>query len=110
MPERIERSYHRIHYPIAARPRLWSGRSAFEVLDCCEGGLRYRLGGEDRPAVGETMSGLLRFHRGVELEIEGEVVRVQSGSVALRLTAGRIPFSIILAEQKELVRRYPLVD
>jgi hypothetical protein len=56
------------------------------------------------------VNGLLRFHRGVELEIKGEVVRVQSGSVALRLTACRIPSSIILAEQKEPVRRNPMVD
>jgi len=81
------------------------------VLDCGEGGLRYRLNESDtRPAVGSKVNGLLRFHRGTELEIEGEIVRVQSSSVALNLTTTRIPFSVILAEQKELLRRYPLID
>ncbi|MGD8276698.1 MAG: PilZ domain-containing protein [Gemmatimonadota bacterium] len=111
MPYRIERAFYRIHYPITERPRFWSGTCVYEVLDCCEGGLRYRLSGsEARPAVGATVNGLLRFHRGTELDIEGEVVRVQNGSVALNLTTNRIPFSVILAEQKELLRRYPMID
>ncbi len=111
MPFRIERAFYRIHYPIAERPRFWSGTYAYEVLDCCEGGLRYRLNESDpRPAVGSSVRGLLRFHRGTELEIEGDVVRVQNGSVALNLTVNRIPFSVILTEQKELLRRYPMID
>jgi len=111
MADRVERAFYRIHYPIVERPRFWAGTCAYEVLDCCEGGLRYRLGESDaRPEVGSMVRGLLRFHSGTEFDVEGEVVRVQSGSVALDLVTDRIPFSVILAEQKALLRRYPIID
>ena len=38
--------------------------------------------------------------------VEGEVVRIQNGEVAVNLTSQRIPFSVILSEQRALLRHY----
>ena len=56
---------------------------------------------------GETVSGTLEFPEDDPLEIEGTVVRLQGGEVAVKCTARPIPLRLVLREQRRLRRRFP---
>jgi PilZ domain len=101
-----ERAYYRIVYPLRDRPRLELGGRQHEVVDCSEGGLRFQLTSGAPPELGAPVRAVVRFHEGQEVAVEGAVVRVQGGHVALRLARG-IPLAVILAEQRYLRAHYP---
>lgn len=98
------REYYRIPFPEAERPRMVVGTSISEVIECSERGLSFQPAME--PAgVGEVLEGRLRFPRGVELPIRGEVVRIGDDRISLALKGTGIPFAIIFQEQLHLRRR-----
>ena len=101
-----QRSLYRIPYPVQERPTFEAGGSAYQVLDCSERGIRYALNGR-APGLRAVVTGTLRFRRGQAVEIEGEVVRIQDGCVALHLYPPGIPLRIIFQEQLHLRRYYP---
>ncbi|MCI0434065.1 MAG: PilZ domain-containing protein [Gemmatimonadetes bacterium] len=104
----MTRSSYRIQYPVADRPRLLIDGTGHEVLDCSESGLRYRLE-KGRPArYGQDVLGVVQFRRGVEIAVEGRIVRIEGDVAAIHFTAFGIPFGVILAEQRDLLRRYPM--
>lgn len=97
------REYYRIPFPESQRPRMIVGLSISQVIDCSERGLSYEPAAE--PAdVGDVVEGRIRFPRGVELPIRGEVVRVGADRVSLALKGTGIPFAIIFQEQLHLRR------
>jgi hypothetical protein len=98
------RDFYRIPYPPDDRPRFVLGDSISEVLDCSERGLRFRSSSPDIPALGSYVIGRLRFQRGEELHLSGEVVRVENAEVAISLVESGIPFGTILQEQFYLRR------
>lgn len=103
------RAHYRIRYPLEVRPVLRvepSGRT-FPVVDCSEHGIRYSSPGL-APGIGDEVQGTIRFHGGEEVEIDGNVVRVHGGEVALHLTRMPIPWRLMFSEQKFLLQRYPL--
>jgi hypothetical protein len=106
MPTSPERAHYRIIYPLGDRPRLELGGRQHDVVDCSEGGLRFQMTSGAPPELGESVRAVVRFHEGREVEVEGPVVRVQGGHVALRLARG-IPLAVILAEQRYLRAHYP---
>lgn len=104
----IERSYYRIRYPRRERPWLVVDESNFEVLDCSETGLRIQYLGDAPPEPGDTITGTIRFPREQEeVQVEGTVVWVREGEVALHLPNTRIPLATIFREQRYLRAHYP---
>ncbi|MFO7262315.1 MAG: PilZ domain-containing protein [bacterium] len=106
--QRREREYYRIQYPVRERPRFLVDGKEYEVLNCSEMGVCYVVPGEVPIVPGDVVHGKIRFSRGDEVEIEGVVVRVQDGTVALHLAAMPIPFVVILNEQQYLRQKYPM--
>jgi hypothetical protein len=105
MPHSYERSYFRIPYSSFEGPRLVIDCAVLQVVDCSERGLRYLASPHDVPARGTRLRGRLRFPRGVEVEVDGVVVRVKGREVAVRLAEPGVPFRVILQEQIYLRRR-----
>lgn len=97
------REYYRIPFPEADRPRVVVGTSISEVIECSERGLSYHPAAEPGD-LGEVLEGRIRFPRGVELPICGEVVRVTGDRVSLSLKGTGIPFAVIFQEQLNLRR------
>jgi hypothetical protein len=102
----FEREHYRIEYPILERPTFVVGTLVHQVVDCSESGIRYRLISEP-PEAGTLVAGRLRFRRGSELMVEGEVLRIQDACAALRLKEPGIPLRIMLDEQRFLRKQYP---
>lgn len=105
-----DRAYYRLRYPSAARPEFRTGRDdgALAVVDCSEGGFRFRTpAGARTPALGEPAAGEIRFRSGHSARVAGVVVRVQDEEVAVQLTGQGIPFGIVLQEQLFVRRRFP---
>jgi hypothetical protein len=96
-----QRKVFRIQYPESDRPRLSTASASYEIIDCSESGLRYRLGGAPAPAVSKTVQGTVHFGCGDSAELSGFVLRVQDDLVAVRL-AKSIPAGIMLREQRWL--------
>lgn len=107
-----ERAHYRVAYPQAARPAFIpaGGDRAFPVVDCCETGIRFAPDHVDpeQASPGVGVSGCLRFRDGETLPVEGVVVRIQDGEVAVHLRDTRIPLKRIISEQVFLRSRYPL--
>jgi hypothetical protein len=96
------RAVYRVVYPVRERPTFSVGTDSFSVIDCSELGLRYQVPEFHRPAVGSTVGGRVRFRRGVEVQVSGEVVRVQDGTVALWFRSGAIPLAEMVAERERV--------
>lgn len=98
------REYYRIPFPETDRPRMVVGTSISEVIECSERGLSFQPAAECGD-VGDVVEGRIRFPRGVELSIRGDVVRVGDDRVSLALRGTGIPFAVIFQEQLHLRRR-----
>ena len=61
---------------------------------------------EAPPAIGEVVQGVVRFRGNEHVEIEGTVQRMDRRGVAVLLTETKIPFKIIVSEQKYLRAHY----
>ena len=113
-PWKFERSHYRIEYPVPARPRLHlTGNFApglvVDVVDCSERGLRFALPvAFDLPEPGTSVGGRVAFRSGVEVEVEGAVVRLQEGEVAIRFGERAIPLGVVHGEQRWLRAHYPM--
>ena len=90
-------------YPFSERPSLEVGRTAFEVVECSEGGLRYTVGERLAPSVGSFVAGRLVFRSGESVDVIGDVMRIQDGLVALTLQPPGIPFAVVMREQRYLL-------
>lgn len=96
------RAHERVQYASAERPRLAVGTSTYEVLDCSERGLLVERSGGALSEAGNDFQGVIRFPTGVEVSVEGVVVRAQEDAIALQFTGLWIPRDVILAEQRRL--------
>ncbi len=96
------RALYRVVYPIAERPTLELGRAVFEVVDCSELGVRYRVPGFGAPRIGDVVDGMLWFRRGAQIGIQGTVIRTGGSLVAVSLTQPGTTFYQILCEQRYL--------
>ena len=96
------REFYRIEYPAAEQPVLELDGARFPVRDCSERGVRFERPDADAIATGERIRGTVRFRRGDAAPVEGVVVRVDQGGVAMKLHEPGIPFALILQEQRRL--------
>lgn len=96
------RALYRVTYPLGDRPAFDMGRFVHEIVDCSEQGLRYDVRDLRLPEVGAQLGGVIKFRRGGQVEVTGEVIRADAGLVVLVLDAPGIRFSDILLEQRYL--------
>jgi PilZ domain-containing protein len=97
IPER--RDQFRIRYRALGRPLYDTGEGQFPVLDLGRFGMCIRHADPERPSVGDTMTGVMRFSKGEPLGLTGTVVRVESTMIALRLEKPGVSLSGLMQEQ-----------
>jgi hypothetical protein len=108
MTHPVERSYYRIVFPLTEQPVLILEGQQYAVVDCSEHGLRFVRTLALPLEVGKVVRGVVRFRRGAEVDVEGEVVRLQGEHAALNLNVTPIPMATIFDEQRYLRTRYPM--
>ena len=101
------REFYRLQYPPQAAPRFVCAGVAHRVVDIGEGGFRYAPATQPVPLAGETISGVLEFPEDDPLEVQGTVVRLQGGEVAVKCAPRPIPLALVLSEQRRMRRRFP---
>lgn len=104
----MERAFYRIVFPTRERPVLILEGREHRVVDCSEHGLRFVRQSWPQLELGTNVHGVLRFHRGDEVEVEGVVVRLQDEHAALHLNVRPIPMGRIFEEQRYLRMLYPM--
>lgn len=107
MPHDHDRAFYRLAYPAQVAPKFRQGTLAHRIVDIGEGGFRYAPTDGPWPAVGDSVAGVIEFTSSAPLEVEGVVVRIQAGEIAVHCTPRPIPLAIVLREQQELRRRFP---
>lgn len=100
-----QRQYYRIKYPESDRPRLRTATGEYEIFDCSEAGVCYRVSSGPLPELGSSVSGRIRFAVGETADITGTVLRLDGELVAIKLTT-QIPFWLVLEEQRRLRDRF----
>ena len=98
------RAVERLEYPPDLRPVLVAEGQAFKVADCAERGLRYVAPEGEIPAIGTEISGRVHFASGAEGEVEGAVVRIDGGMVAVQFTGLWLSPELI-DDERRLLRR-----
>ena len=102
-----DREFYRLEYPPAGAPIFVDSGVSRRVVDIGEGGFRYAHDHIEQIQAGQTVKGVIEFPEGDSLDVQGTVVRLQGGEVAVRCAARVIPLSIVLSEQRRLRRRFP---
>ncbi len=102
------RAFFRLPYPHAERPSLLADDAVYPVSEISEGGLRVvALDQGDVLARQQDVQGTLRLAGG-DVQLHGRVLRQQGEEVVLVLTEG-IPLSLMVSEQRRLIRKFPLL-
>ncbi len=96
------RAHERVQYAETERPRLTVGDASYEVLDCSERGLLIVRSGGRLAEAGLDVHGKIRFPTGVEVTVEGVIVRAQEDAIAIQFTGLWLPRDVILAELRRL--------
>jgi hypothetical protein len=96
------RAHERVQYGAGERPRFTVGSASYEVLDCSERGLLVLRSDDALAETGLDVQGKIRFPTGMEVTVEGVVVRAQADAVAIQFTGLWIPRDAILAELRRL--------
>ena len=96
------RAHERVQYAATERPTLTVAGGDYEVLDCSERGLLVARAGDALVEPGLDLQGKIRFPTGVEVTVEGVVLRAQADAIAIQFTGLWIPRDVILAEQRRL--------
>jgi len=92
------RQHYRIRYNATEGPRFVFGNSISEVIECSEGGLRFRTVGVP-PERGTPVAGRVSLRCGKDVVVSGRVVWSDETFVALHLDTTPIPFLDIMREQ-----------
>lgn len=104
------RSAYRLRYPDRAMPAFEAEHAVLRVLDVSERGLRYECpAGEAAPETGQVIAGVLRMHQARTVDVQAVVERVHGRTVSCRLASPGISLNVMFAEQRWLLRRYPLL-
>ncbi len=100
------RAHFRLRYPMPARPVLRAGNEIYYVNEISEGGMRLVLHSDNpQSAAPEQLSGELTL-AGERLSIDAQLLRREGREVIMRLAKG-IPLSLVLSEQRRLLKAYP---
>ncbi|MGQ0647938.1 MAG: PilZ domain-containing protein [Gemmatimonadaceae bacterium] len=104
----FDRRSYRLPYPPTARAKFSVDGKELALVDCSERGLRYLGDVKDPPEIGTRIAGTVKLlSGGPAIHVEGSVVRIQSGEVAVELDAPGIGVQALFSEQRYLARRFP---
>jgi hypothetical protein len=98
------RAVARLEYPLGLRPVLIVSGVVHQVVDCSERGLRFVAPADGAPDIATEIAGRVRFASGAEAQIEGAVVRVSEGMVAVQFTGIWLSPELI-DDERRLLRR-----
>lgn len=104
-----QRRFYRLRYPYGAEPQLRLSHDSYPVRELCEEGFRIGDRGVMDLAVGDVVSGELRFDDGESIRVAGIVQRHAEGEAVVTLTWG-IPMQRVIAEQRRFIRRRTSVE
>jgi hypothetical protein len=96
------RAHERVIYPRGQRPLLIIGSGSYDICDCSERGLRVARDGAGPLETSVDIQGRVRFPTGIEVTIEGVVLRVQQETIAIQFTGLWIPRDVILGELRRM--------
>jgi len=102
-PAKERRHTFRLRYPAAERPKLIiEGENVHKVIDISERGIRIYY---DASVVVNPVRATITFREREPIVVEGNVVWIKEGEIALYLSRG-IPVGVIETEQHYLEERY----
>ncbi|MDB1122939.1 PilZ domain-containing protein [Vibrio algarum] len=104
--EAQRREYFRLRYPKSERPRAKILDRDFRICEISEQGTRILFTNSHPVSRGVTIKGTIRFHDGVEIPIEGRVLRLDDNELVAKLTKGP-DLKRMTAEQIYLRKKYP---
>ncbi|MCH1571767.1 MAG: PilZ domain-containing protein [Longimicrobiales bacterium] len=102
------RAHFRVRFPPSRGPVFHADGLRVLVLDCSSLGMRVLLA-DEMPVLGlgDRVAGRLDFGEGQSIDVQGNVVRVASGSLAISFAEGHgVPLSFVLREEGlQIMRR-----
>jgi hypothetical protein len=101
-----KRDHFRIVFPLGQRPCLAAGMSEWEVIDLSEDGAKIALNCETSLCSDNPFAATIRFHDGTPVTVTATVQRREDEYVILNF-AKPLPYSLIMAEQRRLLRLFP---
>ncbi len=104
--EEQRRKYFRLRYPKSERPRAKILDRDFYICEISEQGTRILFTNSHPVSRGVIIKGTIRFHDGVEIPIEGRVLRLDDNELIANLTKGP-DLKRMTAEQIYLRKKYP---
>lgn len=106
------RQVYRLRYPLRERPVFESEKIPYPVVDLSETGLRFFTRERAAFQIGQKVEGeLVLLDNAGRRHLEGTVVRINLGGVALRLSPDtQIPLAMMMREQQRLIQKGLLDD
>ena len=101
-----QRSHFRLEYPSSDRPTLVIEKKEFVVFDLSEGGCKFLLTKDLKPAPKSRLSGTVKFKSGKTCTIEGIVLRVNPDQSCVLLLSKGISLPQMMEEQRRLIQKY----
>src|SRR5436309_3499025 len=99
-----QRDVFRIPFPVTERPRLIVGAREFDIVDLSESGARILLDNRQPPATGQFLA-LIQLSDGTHVRALASVQRQEDDQLVVCF-AEQLPYQIIAAEQRRLLRLY----
>lgn len=101
-----ERTFFRLRFPLAAALPFETSHGDFSVCELSEGGLRILCDGDSPIRVGQPVLGTLVLSTGERIDVKGFAVRREQDELVISQAEG-ITFQHMMAEQRNLVQKYP---
>jgi hypothetical protein len=102
-----KRDHFRIVFPLDQRPCLSAGLGKWEIIDLSEHGAKLVVPVEGTSLLGsEQFQATIRFRDGTTAAVTAIVQRQEANEVVLQFLE-ELPYSLIMAEQRRLLRLYP---
>ena len=106
MNEPTQREHYRLRYPVSARPRLIVNGTEFTVTEVSENGTRVLLEPDSTLHFDGGHEAIFCFLDGTRITTSASLSRLADDEVVLKLSPP-LPLSVIMAEQRYLLTRYP---
>lgn len=100
------RRYFRLAYPVADRPVCQIRDRQYPLVEISEEGMRLVVAQARGFKANQELALTLQLHEGRNIHVVGEVHRMHDDQLVLKLNCA-IPLSVIVAEQRYLLVKYP---
>ncbi|MFB9134362.1 PilZ domain-containing protein [Vibrio olivae] len=101
------RAFFRLNYPKRARPNVRIDGDLYHVSEVSEQGIRVVMNPRGFYH-GLTLKGRLNLHQDKQIEVQGQVIRMEETEVILKLDLGP-SFRDMVQEQRYLRQNYPSI-